>query len=242
MTTSKPKELKVASLQLKTQKSHRENLEKLLTFIDSTNAQLIVAPELCLTDFDYENFEEVANFYSVAMEQLLKVISTQILVLTMTRKIDGNFVNQAIVIHDHKVVYRQNKYRLFTLGDETRYFTAGKEDEITTFTINGVSYGLLICFELRFKEIWKKLDGVDVVLVPSRWGKPRKMHLEVLSQALAIMNQTFVVVSNSADDDMASSSAIISPWGDSYMDDSLEVLESTIILKDVTKIRRMVKM
>jgi predicted amidohydrolase len=72
------------------------------------------------------------------------------------------------------------------------------------------------------------------------WGKPRKRHLETLSQALAVINQSFVVVCNSANDDMASSSAIISPWGDVVMDDSLELILHTIDLKEVKKVRRLI--
>jgi predicted amidohydrolase len=240
--TSKNKSLSVMSLQLKTKKTYEENLEKLLSIIKNTGAKLIVAPELYLTDFDYENFESVADFYEIALSQLLKAVSDKILVLTMTKKEGKNFVNQALVIHNHKVIHKQNKYRLFTLGDETKYFKAGLQEDIVKFTIDDVSYGILICFELRFKELWKQLEGADIVLIPARWGKPRKQHLEVLSQALAIMNQTFVVVSNSADDDMASSSAIISPWGEVFMDDSLEELEHDLDLKEIKKSHRMINM
>jgi len=147
-----------------------------------------------------------------------------------------------LVIHKHKVIHKQNKYILFTLGDETKYFKAGVQEDIVKFSINGISYGILICFELRFKALWKQLEGADIVLIPARWGEPRKKHLETLSQALAIMNQTFVIVSNSADDDMASSSAIISPWGESYMNDSLEYLEEKINFKEIKKTRRMINM
>jgi len=238
----KNKTLLVLSLQLKTEKSYDKNLKKLLSIIENTEAELIVAPELCLTDFDYENFERVADFYETALSQLLKAISDKILLLTMTKKEGNNFVNQALVIHKHKVIHKQNKYRLFTLGDETKYFKAGVQEDIVKFSINGISYGILICFELRFKALWKQLEGADIVLIPARWGEPRKKHLETLSQALAIMNQTFVIVSNSADDDMASSSAIISPWGESYMNDSLEYLEEKINFKEIKKTRRMINM
>ncbi len=240
--TYKNKTLLVVSLQLKTEKSYEKNLEKLLSIIEGTEAELIVAPELCLTDFDYENFEKVADFYKVALSQLLEIVSDKILVLTMTNKEGNNFVNQALVIHQHKVIHKQNKYRLFTLGDETKYFKAGVQKDIVKFSINGISYGILICFELRFKELWKQLEGVDMLLIPARWGKPRKKHLETLAQALAIINQAFVIVSNSADEDMASSSAIISPWGETYMDDSLEILNRTINLKEIKKTRRIINM
>ena len=238
----KNKTLLVLSLQLKTEKSYNENLTKLLSIIEDTEAELIVTPELCLTNFDYKNFERVADFYETALSQLLKAISDKILVLTMTKKEGNNFVNQALVIHKHKVIHKQNKYKLFTLGDETKYFKAGVQEDIVKFSINGISYGILICFELRFKALWKQLEGADIILIPARWGEPRKKHLETLSQALAIINQTFVIVSNSADDDMASSSAIISPWGESYMNDSLEYLEQKINFKEIKKTRRMINM
>jgi predicted amidohydrolase len=56
------------------------------------------------------------------------------------------------------------------------------------------------------------------------------------------MNQSFVVVCNSANDDMASSSAIISPWGDVVMDDDAESISQTIDLKDIKRTRRLIPM
>ena len=207
----------VATLQPKTLPTYKENLNHLIAYIQNSKAKLIVAPELYLTNFDYEYFEEVADFYSFALEKLLEVIEEQIVMLTMTKKSNNHFFNQAVVIHKHKVVHTQEKHKLFTLGDEEKYFTAGKKESIIPFEIEGVKYAILICFELRFKELWKQIEGVDMVLIPARWGLSRKEHLATLSRALAIMNQAFVVVSNSADKDMASSSAIISPWGEVFL-------------------------
>lgn len=234
--------LLVATLQLRTAPTYQENLEILLSYIKQSSANLIVAPELCLTNFDYEHFEQAAAFYELALVQLLKVSPDKILLLTMTKKEGDNFVNQALVIYNHQVIHQQNKYKLFKLGNEEKYFRAGEQKDIVTFEVEGIRYAVLICFELRFKALWKQIEGTDVVLIPARWGKTRKRHLEVLSQALAIMNQTFVIVSNSADDDMASSSAIISPWGEVTMDDGVEAIEKLIQLKELKKVRRMISM
>ena len=68
------------------------------------------------------------------------------------------------------------------------------------------------------------------------------VHLEVLSQAFAIMNQCYVLVCNSANDDMASSSTIIHPWGEVTMDDEVEVISETIDLREVKKTRRLIPM
>ena len=124
------------------------------------------------------------------------------------------------------------------LGEEDKHLNAGKAEDIGLFEIDGIKYGLLICFELRFKDLWKQLEGADVILVPSQWGITRKKHLEILPQALAIMNQCYVIVSNSAKETMASSSAIYSPNGGVVMDDMLEAIEAEIDFSLMKKMRR----
>ncbi len=234
--------LLVATLQPKTLPTYRENLDHLINYVQNTKSELIVAPELCLTNFDYEHFEEVAKFYPLALDRLLDIVDKKILVLTMTKKSGNDFFNEAIVIYNHKIIHRQAKYKLFKLGNEEKYFKAGDKNSIVPFEIDGIKYAILICFELRFKELWKQIEGADIVLIPARWGLSRKEHLEVLSRALAIMNQSFVVVSNPADKDMASSSAIIYPWGEFFANDNLEVIEHEIELKELSRVRRLITM
>jgi predicted amidohydrolase len=178
----------------------------------------------------------------MALKVLKQRIDNQILVLTLILQDGDTFVNQAVVIHRHKIVHRQDKVKLFRLGDEDLYLSAGKKKRIKPFEIDGVKYALLICFELRFKDLWKQIEGVDVVFVPARWGLPRKRHLEVLSQALAIMNQCYVILANSSDSDMASASAIISPNGDVVMDDTQEEIEGVVDFRELKKIRRYIVM
>ncbi len=231
------------SLQLPSEKRYQTNLEKLLEMIRShSKSKLIVAPEVFLTAYDYEHLATAAKFSARALKILKQEIDEQILVLTLLLEEDDHFYNQAVVIHRHKVVHRQEKVKLFKLGDEDLYLTAGKKKRIKPFEIDGVKYALLICFELRFKELWKQIEGADVVFVPARWGKPRKRHLEILSQALAVMNQCYVIVSNSSDSDMASSAAIISPNGDVVMDDGKEAIEGVVDFREIKKIRRYIVM
>ena len=105
-----------------------------------------------------------------------------------------------------------------------------------------MKYAILICIELRFKELWEQVEGADVVFVPSRWGKLRKTHLEVLSRALAVMNQCYVIVSSSSDEKMASSSCIISPTGEVTMNDELEAVVESIDFREIKKMRRYIVM
>jgi len=231
----------VATLQPKTLATYEDNIDYLLDYVEKSKADLILAPELCLTNFDYENFEDAAAFYKMGLMELLVMVDSKILVLTMTVKENEKFYNRALVLHNHQVFHEQDKSKLFTLGDEDRFFDAGDQTKIVPFTINKVKYAILICFELRFKALWKQIEGAEIVLIPARWGESRTAHLETLSRALAIMNQTFVVVSNAADDDMAKASAIISPWGEVNANQSLELIEQRVELKDIKRVRRMIK-
>jgi len=233
----------VAVLNLPSAKRYQENLDKLLTIIkEQDDKQIIVAPEVFLTAYDYEHLSTAAMFSAKALKILKQEVNEQILVLTVILEEGDGFVNQAVVIHKHKIVQRQNKVKLFKLGDEDLYLHAGKKKKIMPFEIEGVKYAILICFELRFKELWKQIEGVDIVLIPARWGLLRKKHLEILSSALAVMNQCYVLLSNSSDDDMASSSSIISPNGNRVIDDSAEVIEGVVDFREIKKMRRYIVM
>jgi len=238
-----PSPLQVVTLQLPTSTRYQENLDTLLAYLRAhQEKRLIVAPEVFLTSFDYDHMPTAAKFSANALRSLKKETGEQILVLTLILQEGDGFVNQAVVIHKHKVVHKQNKVKLFRLGDEDGYFVAGKRKKISPFEIEGTKVAVLICFELRFKELWKQVEGADVILVPARWAKARKSHLEILSRALAVMNQCYVIVSNSSDIDMASSCAIVSPDGKVMSDDKLESIEGTIDFREIKKMRRYIVM
>lgn len=235
--------LEVVSLQLCVHSRYQENLDKLLGYLKIyQNKDLIIAPEVCLTGFDYAHMQTASKFSTKALRILKKEVHEQILVFTLIVQEDDKFFNQALVIHKQKIIHKQEKVKLFSLGNEHHYFQAGQEKKIKPFEINGVRYALLICFELRFKALWKQVEDVDIILIPSRWGKGRKNHLEILSSALAVMNQCFVILSNASDEDMASSSAIVSPFGNSIRDDSKEVIETSITLDEIKKMRRYIQL
>jgi len=240
---SKPKTLKVVSLQLPSCQRYQENLDALLHHLrEHEEKHIVVAPEVFLTGYDYEHMTTAAKFSSNALKILKKEVNEQIVVFTLLLEDGDEFINQAIAIHKHKIVHKQEKVKLFRLGNEDLYFRAGKKKKIKPFEIECVKYAILICFELRFKDLWKQIEGADVVFVPARWGMARKEHLEILARALAIMNQCYVVVSNSADADMASSSAVISPMGDMCVDDALTYIEETIDFREIKKMRRYIVM
>ncbi|WP_457607311.1 carbon-nitrogen hydrolase family protein [Nitratifractor sp.] len=237
------KRLHCTLLQLDNLRPYRRNLEKILRYLEEAPEEgIVVAPEVCLTDYDYEHLEEAIAFGDEAEGILCERVGSQILVLTRLVKRPEGYANEALVIHDHRVLHRQAKHKLFLLGEEDRYLVPGSLEEIRPFEIDGVRYGLLICFELRFKDLWRRLEGCEVILLPSQWGLPRKRHLEILARALGVMNQCYVLVANSSREDMASSSLVASPNGGLILEDMSEAIRAEIDLGLVKKIRRHIRM
>ena len=234
--TSKPSKLGVRCIEFFSDAAYSEHLQYLLDEIDRQNdyKNLILAPEVYLSGFDYEDMEKASTFSEYAIEILKQKVNEAIVVLTLIRKLDDSFINQAIVIHRHEIVHMQEKSKLFRLGNEDRYFSSGNPSQIKPFEINGIYYGILICFELRFKELWKQLEGANVIFVPAKWGIARKHHFLILSSALAIMNQCFVIVTSSGEKDIVNSSTIYSPDG--------RLCDVEIDMKEVSKMRRYIMM
>ena len=230
----------LCTLQFESTNNYENNLKILIEQIEQTpNNAIILAPEVCLTDFDYEHFEEASYFSTHAIEKLLALSKERIICLSVIEKHkSGRFYNVAKVIHNSEVVHEQCKTRLFHLGDEHKYFAEGKEEKRSIFEINGIRFGLLICFELRFKQYWQELEGADIILVPARWGKARAQNFTVLTEALAVMNQCYVMASDASSDDCTSMSGIITPFGESARNGNALCLISPYDKQEIRLMRR----
>lgn len=231
----------VAALQLETKRDFTTNLETAKSLIQKLDCDLLVIPEVFFTDFAYDRFNYSAEFSTDVLKEIVKLSKNRTICFTLNVKSDGKFYNRGYIVHDQKIIHTQDKYKLFTLSDEIKQYSPGSKEQIKVVKTKDFTIAMLICFELRFKELWKAVEGADIVVIPAKWGALRKKHLEVLAQALAIMNQTFVVVADSSDCDMAKSSAIISPFGQFFKDDRQKVIFKKCDLGEVKKMRRYLK-
>jgi len=230
----------LATLQFSSTKNYEENLSTLISLIDQTpDRSIVLAPEVCLTDFDYVNFEAASAFSIKALEPLLKLSKDRIIILTIIEKRENaKFYNVAKVLHKQTIIYEKCKNELFTLGQETKYFTAGQDDKALIFEVDGIKLGLLVCFELRFKKYWIDLEGADIILIPARWGKNRTENFRVLSEALAVMNQCFVLAADASNEDCTSMSGIISPFGKALRNGNALCLIHKYDKQELRKMRR----
>lgn len=198
----------------------------------------IVAHEVCLSGFDYENLEALFAFAPEATQQLLNATHKKTLVLTMLERHDGKVYNIVKVFHKGRLVHERAKARLFRFADEHKYMSEGSDEAIEMLDLDGVRVALLVCFELRFKELWQKTEGADVIAVPSWWGMLRSEHFASLTQSLAIMNQCYVVASDCANAECTKLSGIIMPQGLVERNGNKPCLELPYEKKEVALMRR----
>jgi omega-amidase len=229
----------LCSLRFATDPLYEKNLSTLLELIDRCPEDaVVVAPEVCLSGFDYNRFEDAAAFTKEVLKALLPHVRERIVILTVIEKHEDAFYNIAKVLHGGSVVHEQKKTKLFALGEEHLHFRAGDEEEIGVFEVDGIKLGILICFELRFKRLWQQLEGADIIAVPAQWGNLRSAHFVTLSNALAVMNQCYVVASDAANADTSGESGIISPFGEEARNGNALCLQGRYEEKEVRKMRR----
>ncbi len=142
-----------------------------------------------------------------------------------------------------EVVAEYDKTHLFTPMDEEKYFEYGKKTAV--FELDGHKCAVIICYDIRFPELVRKLalDGVEILFIVSQWPDKRVEHLKILSAARAIENQMFVAVCNScgkADDVVfGGNSRIIDPWGNILVsaEDKEEIITADCDFNTINQIR-----
>lgn len=111
-----------------------------------------------------------------------------------------------------------------TVVDESRVYSSGNQP--TMMEVGGFKFGLSICFDLRFPELfrWYSSQGAEVLSISSAFTVPTgKAHWHTLVRARAIENQCFVVAAGqwSQHNEKLSSfghSLIVDPWGEVIAD------------------------
>lgn len=226
------------ALQLKTKANWEDNLKRLeAKVLECEPDSFILASEVFLTGFAYQKMAEAHHFSEIATRRLQELSRDRTIVITMIEQEGRKYVNRLKVFHKGRIAYTQTKAKLFPLGNEHLHFKAGDVKNIHTFMLDGILCGALNCFEIRFIDLWKKIQGAQVIFVPAAWGKARKVHFQTLTRALAIANQSFVIASSCAGNEYAKGSSIITPYGIVYKNDSKEIIKAQINLSEATNMR-----
>lgn len=187
-----------------------ENLQHAKGIIDKLEAvDLIVLPELFTSGYSRETFEildEVAEdtngksfqFFS----DLAQTKNCHICFGFPQKKGDNYYISQAVINPKGELETTYSKQHMAQFGNsmEKEYFQRG-EDTIS-FEINGVKLGIIICYDMRFPELTRKLafdHNIDFLLHPVAFYKDNSFpswHHFVITRALE--NQIYMLSLNRA--------------------------------------------
>ncbi len=185
--------LKISIVQMKVTDDFKINLQKIKKFIEISQGELILFPELALTGYNL-NFSSISshiiNSALNEFQNLAKIHQKSILLGAPFYE-DNKITNAIYYINSQKIDIVAEKFLLFPKIDEP--FSQGKIRKYVE--IKNFKIGIIICFELRSPEIARNFikDGIDLLIVFAQWPKDRISHWDTLLKARAIENQVYVI-------------------------------------------------
>lgn len=126
-----------------------------------------------------------------------------------------------------QLIAKHRKMHLFDISveggisfKESDVLTAG--DSVTLFETEGVKFGLIICYDIRFPELSRKLvlEGAEAIIVPAAFNMttgPAHWHLS--ARARALDNQVYTLLCSQSRNESSSYKAYghslaANPWGE----------------------------
>jgi nitrilase len=209
-------ELRIASIQMVSTPSLQENLDVAIRLVKAAainGAQLAVLPEyfcmMGLKDTDKVKVRETPGsgpiqeqLAAIAKENKLHLVAGTI---PLETEDPNKVLNTTLAFNPQgKQIARYDKIHLFGFQtDNERYqesetIAAGDKPGQLTIVVNAVEwrFGLSICYDLRFPELYRALGPVDCHIIPAAFTYTTgKDHWEILLRARAIENQCYVLSS-----------------------------------------------
>ncbi|MGB7605082.1 MAG: carbon-nitrogen family hydrolase [Lutisporaceae bacterium] len=221
--------LKVSLLQMNIIPGKPEtNREKAIEMINQalkvkTKPDILILPEMWTTAYQLGDIARICDQEGMPTNELIAAKAKEgrvnIVAGSYASMQDRKVFNTAYVFDRRgNNIAKYQKIHLFKLMDEHRYIESGKE--LCTFKLDGIKCGIIICYDLRFPELSRKLalEGIKILFVPAQWPAARLAHWVTLLKARAIENQIFIIAVNRAgesqEDEFLGGSMVISPWGE----------------------------
>lgn len=202
------------------------NLSKMKLYAEkakSAGCEVLVFPEMIDTGYEMEIIQQHASDLSGQPMAALQSTAAKLgmhIIAGISERADDRIYNASVVIDPGGKMIA--KYRKAHLADypplnEGSCITPG--NSLETVTLGGLTFGLMICYDLRFPEMSRKLvlSGARVLVLCSAWPFPRLIHWQTLIAARAIENQCYFIAANRTGTDgpavFCGSSRIVDPYG-----------------------------
>lgn len=205
--------------------ANRETIARLTARAAGAGASLVLAPEMSMfTDWKSDDFsaehEDLDGPFGSFVDDLAKEHGVT-LVAGMTERVPDSKRGYNTVIASGPDGTRLGRYRKVHLYDAFNYkeseHVIGGDFEPLVVDVDGVPFGVMTCYDLRFPEIARALvdAGAQALLVPSAWavGPLKEDHWTTLVRARAIENTAYVVAANQVGRACTGLSMVVDPMG-----------------------------
>jgi len=198
--------------------------------------KIVCLPECFNSPYAVDQFDKFAEYIPAGYtSQKLSAIAKELKIYLLGGTIPERDEHDKKVLYntatmwgpDGQLIVRHRKAHLFDIDikeanysiSESAAFTPGKT--LTTFTIEGIKFGMGICFDIYFDEYCRALRnaGCDMILFPNAFNTViGPLHWDLLNRARATDNQLYVASISPARDDHGGYiswgySMFSDPWG-----------------------------
>ena len=251
--------LSLAVCQLRTETDNNLTLEKTASMIReaaASGANVVVLPEMFSCPYSREYFHEAAKQgHADVCRRLADFARDNRIVLvggSVPEAEDGLLYNTAFVYdEDGNLLARHRKIHLFDVDlpgmcfYESHTFTPGRD--ITVFDTRFGRFGLAICFDVRFPELFRAMArrGAEVICLPAQFNMMTgPAHWEMTMRTRAVDNELFFVAASAARYEGFAyecwgHSMILDPYGSALAaaDETEQILLAELDLNRIDEIR-----
>lgn len=203
-----------------------ETISALVSTAAERGARVVVLPEYSsyfVDPLDASLVRHAQDLDGPFVAQLREMAAAHHVVIAagvVERGSDGRRVrNTAVAVGADGLLARYRKMHLYdAFGQrESDWVEPGEIEAPQVFEVDGMRFGLMTCYDLRFPEVARTLAdaGADVVLVPAEWvrGALKEHHWRTLLHARAIENTLFVAAADHPPPLGVGNSMVVDPQG-----------------------------
>ena len=175
-----------------------KTLKKTVPFLreaSQNNASLICFPEQFATGWDpasHQHIEDLSGLIVSTLKDYAKEYSIAVIGSFRERAVPYPRNTAVAIGNDGRILATYAKMHLFSHAQEDKAYSPGTD--LGIFSLNGIRFGLGICYDLRFPSLFRLYakEGVHAVIVPAAWPETRIRHWELFITARAAENQMYV--------------------------------------------------